>query len=250
MMTMVSEGAVTLYHEKFRNPVQVPTDSDNLPVPASINWRSYHGASATDITANTSKQPNSVLINWSMGSPNSDGPGYLYTREQLSATSLNRNYAVIGPTFTQLGNTALGDLNVHFRGNISHSDIDVRLLLNVGGQWYVRNQKINMMVGTQGNMNASTPNSSLLHDLTLNYTASQWSIFNFAPSSTMGIGAGAALDLSGDIQQIGFFVENPSSGTALYMARFDGLSVQQVPEPQRMLFLLGGLMGLLFIRRR
>lgn len=245
-------AATTLYYQDFRHPSLVPNEGSNIPfAQTTIPWSAYFGTNATDITATTSNQGNrQVLINWSSGSPSSEGPGYAYTRDTLPGP--NRIFALVSETFSQPFSFDDGALTASFRSNISHENIDVRLLINVGGNWYASAEGFNLPTGTQSNFSSSNSATiqAMSQSMELTTAASAWLNFTLDPGTGMALGAPVESDLTGGISQIGFFVVHPDDASGTVIARFDSLAITQVPEPKQMSLLAMGVAFWVLRRKR
>lgn len=242
-------AATTLYYQSFRHPDQVPGEGANIPfAQTTIPWRAYFGTNATDITA-TNTGNRQVLVNWSSGSPSSEGPGYAYTRD--TQTGSNRIFALVSETFFQPFSFDNGPLTASFRSNISHAGIDVRLLIKVGESWYASAEGFDLPVGTQSNF--SSNNAALIlamsQSMELTTDASAWLNFTLNSGTGMALGSPVESDLTGGISQIGFFVVHPDATAGTLIARFDSLAITQVPEPKSMSLVAMGI-AFWYLRRK
>jgi hypothetical protein len=168
-------------------------------------------------------------------------------------------FAAVG-TGLSINTAAYENIAISWRENIGAAGtVSTRVLLQVGGQWYVSAQAFTPTVG------ANTALDTVGATLSLNYNpaASSWNSFNLTPSTatngdvaiselqsgTMSIGATAVSDLSGTITGVGLFSQSSTTATI----RIDQLNITAtpIPEPANIAALLGlaGL-GLTLIRKR
>lgn len=229
--SMLTGHAAPLYEQDFIN-----NSGANAAV-NTVGWNAYLGSTATVKSADAGGgSVDRIGISYLAGNPNTSN-GYLYTANTLSA---NQIFAMTA-TFTSIAPTT-----ITWREGNSSTGISVRLMVQVGGNWFATDQTFSNAVAYSTAADFSNSSSAdVMKSFSFTTTASSWRNVTLVPGSTLSLGAVLSTDLvSSSITGIGFFVQSPS--TLNVASRLDTLVI--VPEPQTPILLGLGFALLLFGR--
>ncbi|PAW77893.1 MAG: hypothetical protein B9S32_09855 [Verrucomicrobia bacterium Tous-C9LFEB] len=246
-----SAQAQVLYSQSFTNATGATSGV------SMAGWNAYIGANAVNVTGPGSVAAltagNSVTMPNKTGNPNtSNGFLQFYNGENTGLVSQSFSAVVTGLNLNLTSGTSM----ISWKMNTSlATSQELRLLVQVGGAWYVTNStfaQTALSQSTAGNFDVADTGSFLFST-----AASTWSAFTLIGNSsssvadgTMAIGATQTLDLSSStITGIGFYA---AVSTRYNILRIDSLEVNAVPEPSSLMLLLGasGMLGMGLRRRR
>lgn len=206
---MVSSPAEVLYEELFTNVSGVPR---NL---ASIGWSSYKGSSAEEVTMGTYK----THVTKYPGNP-AEPEGFLGVNNG-GESPFETTFAMV----TDLSKSIdLADTVITWSMGNNKKDLEVRLLIKMGGKWYASDEVFsNSVTFNEAEKFSEASPDEVTQSLKFSPKASRWRQFTLDPGSSMALGGASGGDLSAKkVTGIGFYVVTPS---AKIFGRLDTLRI-------------------------
>ena len=226
ILSAASLNATVIYTENFDNSTSENQSS------SFIGWEAYTGTSATDISANAPNSGNRMGLSNLSGNPSSSD-GYFFAANSGSGTQ-DQIWAGIN-TGLSLSNVS----EISWRMGNSTTVASVKLLVEVGGQWYASATSFsnsNTYNASSFSSGADTPD--IVKNLTFSTDAADWLELNLDPGNSLNIASSPISDLpTSTVTGIGFFVD---SGNTFTTVRLDSLEISAatIPEPSSFALML------------
>ena len=166
--------------------------------PAELGWRSFDGASATDVSYEV------TTSTYRLAPVKVGGAEYLARTGRAGIPGLAY---YTGLEETPVAFDLVGDISFDLN-NRAVAD-DVHIAIRVDGAWYVSSATYSV---TSGKTSGSDWTGSETQTYTLSRQAADWRSLTFTPGSTLSIGSILSSDISGsNLEAVGFFLEGNSN---------------------------------------
>lgn len=225
-----SAGATTIYTEEF------PSTANGVGV-ASAGWFAYAGSACTDISSSTEGAAviyNSVINGGAQGHA-ATWPGYSEASGQV----------LVGTSeFSAIDRSQYSALSFSWYQCVSDTTLAAKLAVRIGDTWYASGDTFtNTATYTQDTSLGYCVVTSGVDPKSLALSSSNWRQMTVTPDTALSVGTtSVSLPTTGNIVAAGLYTTG-SSGVLC----FDSFTIsgQAVPEPNTIMLLSTGLIGLL-----